>query len=260
MYANVKGTGDRDILSDVNVRKAVAMAIDRKQLVEGVLEGQGTADQTVVPPGTLGPYASTVKGFTYDLNRAKSLLDTAGWRAGSDGIRVKDGRRMKLTMISGFPSAEVHRPIPTFIQSQLKLAGIDMEIIETPDSPSYTAHLTAKDGDLYLEQGNQNDANVAFLPGLLWYSGPETSGTNYQPIVGPGGRFDELLKPTFTEPDHDKLQKQTADAMAEIIDNQAAVIPLNGIFRIYGLKKGVQGFQPHASFLNVRWEGVTVAA
>jgi peptide/nickel transport system substrate-binding protein len=260
MYANIKGTGARDIMSDINVRKAVAMSIDRKQLVDGVLEGNATLDQTVIPPATLGPYASTIKGFTTDVNAAKTLLDNAGWKVGADGIREKNGRKLKLTMISGFPTANDHRPIPTFIQAQLKAVGIDSEIIETSDSPSYTAHLTAKDGDLYFEQGNQNDANVAFLPGLLWYSGPETSGGNYQPIVGPGGEFDRLLKPTFTEPDHDKLQKETADAMHEIVDNQAAIIPLNGVFRIYAMKKNVQGFQAHPAFLQVRLESVTVTS
>ncbi|MGH9222380.1 MAG: ABC transporter substrate-binding protein [Acidimicrobiales bacterium] len=262
MFANIKGTGDRDILSDVNVRKAVALAVDRKALVDGVLEGQGSADQTVIPPGALGSYASAIKGFTTDLAQARTLLDNAGWRVGSDGIREKSGRKLKLRLISGFPAAEVHRPIPTFLQAQLKNVGIDVEIIETPDSPAYTDRLTAKDGDLYLEQGNQNDANPAFLPGLLWYSGPETSGGNYQPIIGPGvdSKFDQLLKPVFTEPDRDKVQKATADAVHEIVDNVVAIIPLNGIFRIYGMKKSVQGFQPHFAFLQVRWEGVTVTA
>lgn len=260
MYANIHGDAPHDILQDVNVRKAVAMSIDRKQLVNGVLEGQATLDQTVIPPGTLGPNASAIKGFTFDLNGAKTLLDNAGWKVGADGIRTKGDRRLKLTLVSGFPTADVHRPIPTFLQSQLKAAGIDVEIVETPDNPSYTTHLNVKDGDLYLEQGNQNDAAANFLPGLLWYTGPETSGTNYQPVVAPGGKFDELLKPTFTEPDHDKLLKETADAMHQIIDNDVVIIPLNGVFRIYGMKKSVQGFQPTPSFLNVRWEGVTVTS
>ena len=48
--------------------------------------------------------------------------------------------------------------------------------------------------------------------------------------------------------------------MHQLIDVDSAVIPLNGVFRIYGMKTSVQGFTPHASFLNVRWEGVTVTA
>lgn len=259
MYANIHGLGGHDILSDVNVRKAVGMAIDRKSLVDQVLEGQATLDQTVVPPGSLGPYASEIKGFSYDPTQAKSLLDQAGWTVGPDGIRAKNGRKLHLVLISGFPTAATHRPIPTFLQAQLKNVGIDLEIQETPDDPSYTDALNTGRGDLYLEQGNQNDANVAFLPSLLFYTGPEGGGgSSYQPIVAPGGTFDALLKPVFTEPDHDKLEKETADAMHQLIDVDAAVIPLNGVFRIYGLNKKVQGFTPHASFLNVRWEGVTV--
>lgn len=262
LYANIKNPAPRDILSDINVRKAVALSIDRKQLVDNVLEGQATTDQTVIPPGALGAYASTVKGFQTDVNQAKTLLDNAGWKPGSDGIREKGGRKLKLTMISGFPTADAHGAIPEYVQSQLKAVGIDSEIIKTADSASYTKHLTDKDGDLYFEQGNQNDASPAFLPGLLWYSGPESSGGNYQPIVGPGAnsKFDQLLKPAFTEPDHDKLQKEVSDAMSEIIDAQVAIIPLNGIFRIYGMKKNVQGFQPHFAFLQVRWEGVTLTS
>ena len=261
MYANIHGTGARDILSDVNVRKAVGMSIDRQQLISGVLEGQATPDQTVVPPGSLGPSASTIKGFTFDPNQAKTLLDQAGWKPGPDGIRAKGDKRLHLIMIAGFPTAAVHGPIPTFIQSQLKNVGIELEIQTTSDDASYTAALTDKRGDLYLEQGNQNDANVAFLPSLLFYTGPEGGGgSSYQPIVAPGGKFDELLKPVFTEPDHAKLQQEVADAMHQLIDVDAAVIPLNGVFRIYGMKTSVQGFTPHASFLNVRWEGVTVTA
>jgi len=80
MYANIKGAAPRDILSDINVRKAVAMSIDRNQLVTNVLDGNATKDQSVIPPGALGTYASNVKGFQTDVAGAKTLLDNAGWK------------------------------------------------------------------------------------------------------------------------------------------------------------------------------------
>jgi peptide/nickel transport system substrate-binding protein len=259
MYANIHGDAPHNILQDVNVRKAVGLSIDRNQLVNNVLDGQATTDQTMIPPAALGPYASTITGFQYDPGQAKFLLDQAGWKVGADGIRTKNGQRLQLTLISGFPSADIHRPIPTFLQSQFKAVGIDLQVTEVPDSNTYSSLLNSKAGDLYLEQGNQNDANVAFLPALLFYTGPEGGGgSSYQPVVAPDGMFDTLLKPVFTEPDHAKLQQEVASAMHELIDNDAVVIPLNGVFRTYGMKKSVQGFQPHGSFLNVRWEGVTV--
>ncbi len=258
MYANIHGGGVHDILADLNVRKAVAMAIDRKSLVEGVLEGQASPDQTFVPPGSLGSYASTVKGFTYDPVRAKALLDTAGWRPGPDGIAQKGGRRLKLQLVSGFPSAEAHKPIPTFLQSQLKAVGIDVEIVERPDSASYQSLITSGQGDLFLEQGNQNDANPAFLPFLLFATSGSGASAPYPTLFGPGAQFDQIMNQTLTEPDINKVRQLTADGLQILIDEQAVVIPLAGIYRIYGMKDTVQNFVPHASFLSVRWEGVSL--
>jgi peptide/nickel transport system substrate-binding protein len=258
MYLNIHGTGDRDILSEVNVRKAIAHAIDRKSLVDNVLEGQATMDQTFVPPGSLAPYESMVKGFQFDQARARSLLDQAGWTVGGDGIRTKGARRLRLQLVSGFPSAEVHKPIPTFLQSQLRAVGIDVEIVERPDSASYQALITSGQGDVFMEQGNQNDANPAFLPVLLFATSGSGASAPYPSLFGPGGRFDEIMSQTLTEPDAMKVRQLTAEGMHQIIDEEAVVIPLAGIFRIYGMKDTVQGFTPHASFLNVRWEGVSL--
>jgi peptide/nickel transport system substrate-binding protein len=259
LFLNSYGDPPYDILRDVNVRKAIATGIDRKKHVDGVLNGLASTDQTFVPPNALGPHASLVKGFTYDLNRAKTMLDQAGWRAGGDGIRVKDGRRMKLTLVSGFPSAEGIRPSPTFLQAEFRNMGIELEVVERPDSASYQDLMTKKQGDLFIEDGNQNDANVGFLPILLLYTGAGSSGTGtYQGVSAPGPRFDELIAPALTEPDHGKLQQIVATALNEAVTEQATVLPLNGVFRIYGMKKAVTGFVPHPSFLNVSWLGVGI--
>jgi len=47
--------------------------------------------------------------------------------------------------------------------------------------------------------------------------------------------------------------------MHYIVDEQAVIIPLAGIYRIYGMKDSVEGFEPHPSFLNVRWNGVSLS-
>lgn len=256
MYTNIHGSAPFDILQDINVRKAVAMGVDRAKYVSGVLNGLAKTDQTWVPPNALGSSASLVKGFTYDLNAAKAMLDTAGWRVGSDGVREKAGRKLKLTLVSGFPSAEILRPTPTYVQSELKNLGIDVSIDERPDSASFQDLITKKQGDLFLEEGNQNDANPGFLPILLLYTGPGSSGGRYQGIVAPGATFDNIIAPALTEVDLAKVQNIVARAMDEAITNQVALIPLAGVFRTYGLKSTVQGFIPHPSFLNVNWTPV----
>lgn len=260
MYANVRGGPPHDLLQDEAVRTAIDLAIDRKQLVEGVLEGQATPDQTMVPPGSLGKYASKISGFQTDQAKARSTLDAAGWKPGPDGIREKNGRKLNLQLISGFGGAEVHKPIPTYLQSQLKSVGIGIDIVERPDSPSYQSLIDSGDGDLYLERGSQNDANVGFLPTLLFYTGGSGASAQYTKLFAPGAKFDEILAPAVVEPNADKTQSIVADAMHQLIDVDKVVIPLAGLFQIYGMKKNVQGFTPHPSFISLRWDGVSVGS
>lgn len=259
MYVNIHGAAPYDILQDPEVRRAVAIGIDRDKYVKGVLAGLATTDQTWVPPNALGRSADLIKGFEHDMAKAKAMLDAAGWRTGADGVREKEGRKLKLTVVSGFPAAEILRPTPTFIQSELKGLGIDVLIDERPDAASFQDLVTQKKGDLFLEEGNQNDANPGFLPILLLYTGPGSSGGRYQGIEAPGPRFDELIAPALTEVDLDKVQEIVARSLDEAITNNVSMIPLAGVFRTYGMKKSVQGFIPHPSFLNVSWAPVGVA-
>jgi peptide/nickel transport system substrate-binding protein len=189
------------------------------------------------------------------------MLDSAGWTVGAGGMRSKAGRPLKLTLVTGFPSASALAPIPTFLQSAFKDLGIDLAITERPDSASYQAVMAAGDGDLFIEQGSQNDANSGFLPTLLFFTGPGSSGGgDYQKLFAPGGKFDALLAPALTEPNPDTVRKEVADAMHEFIDVQAVGIPLAGIYRVYGLNKKVKGFVPHPAFLHVRWDTVSVTS
>lgn len=260
MYANIHGDPPHDLLKDDAVRTAISMGIDRKQLVGGILEGQATPDQTMIPPSALGRHASKITGSPFDPAKARSMLDAAGWRPGADGIREKDGRKLSLQLISGFGGAEIHKPIPTFIQSQLKDIGIGIDIVERPDSASYQSLIDSGDGDLYLERGSQNDANAGFLPVLLFYTGGSGASAQYTKLFAPGERFDQIIGPSLTEPDPEKMRSIVADAMHQIIDVQHVVIPLAGLFQIYGMKPNVQGFTAHPSFISLRWDGVSLGS
>ncbi len=83
------------ILSDAKVRQALSMAIDRQVLVD---VGYGTAGRptcNLVPAPEL--YASDNTGcLKQDMEGAKALLDEAGWKVGADGVREKDGKKLKL--------------------------------------------------------------------------------------------------------------------------------------------------------------------
>ncbi len=83
------------ILSDLNVRKALSMAIDRDLLVEVGYGQAGRPTCNLVPAPAI--YASdNTDCMTHDIEGAKKLLDEAGWVPGADGVRTKDGKRLKL--------------------------------------------------------------------------------------------------------------------------------------------------------------------
>ncbi|GGE31647.1 ABC transporter substrate-binding protein [Primorskyibacter flagellatus] len=83
------------ILSDVNVRKALSMAIDRSLLVEIGYGQAGRPTCNLVPAPEI--YASPNQDcMTQDIEGAKALLEEAGWTVGADGIREKDGMKFKL--------------------------------------------------------------------------------------------------------------------------------------------------------------------
>lgn len=258
LYANISGEKGYTILQDRAVRQAISYAIDRDTLVEGVFEGLAANEQTMIPARLLADSASRIEGFAYDPDRAVELLEEAGWTEGSDGIREKDGTPLSLELINGFPTAQTHSSVPEFVQAQLKEVGIEVKIVATPDTAAYEERLNAGEGDLWIEQGSQNDANPAFLPALLFWSQGLFGDIGYQPLFAPGGEFDKIIVDALATPDADEVKELVSQAMSILIDDEAIVIPLAGIYRINVMSSEVQGFEPQPSQLQVRYDTVTM--
>jgi peptide/nickel transport system substrate-binding protein len=121
---------DRWPFDDVKVRQAVAYSLNRQEILDNVWDGVGAVTSAFLAPGTPcywdGAEAGGI-GYTYDLEKAKSLLAEAGWELGADGVLVKDGKPFKVTM-SGFPTP-VFMTLHQVVQAQLKAVGIEVEII-----------------------------------------------------------------------------------------------------------------------------------
>lgn len=118
---------------DVRVRQAVADAINQKLIIDLVFRGNGSEGRGMLPlqpAGMLSPAARAGRFPTgYDPQRAAALLDDAGWLAGPDGIRQKDGRRLGFTLLTSV-SAQQHVEVLQVVQQNLAAVGIDMRISE----------------------------------------------------------------------------------------------------------------------------------
>jgi peptide/nickel transport system substrate-binding protein len=112
--------------ADVRVRRALAHAIDRELLVRTILDGLVTTVDGPIQPLSWA-YEPDVARYAYDPARARALLDSAGWRAGSDGMRTKDGRPLGFTLITqaGFG---IRESVAQAIQRQFADVGVRMQV------------------------------------------------------------------------------------------------------------------------------------
>jgi len=118
-------TGGHPALADVKVRQAIAYAIDKEAITTDLLLG------LTDPAATLWentPYADpSLKPYPYDPEKAKSLLDEAGWTdTNGDGTRDKDGLELVLTY--GTNQREIRKQVQAVIQQQLADVGIGSEL------------------------------------------------------------------------------------------------------------------------------------
>ncbi len=112
-------------LSDVRVRKALSMAIDRELLVEVGYGQAGRPTCNLVPAPAL--YASdNAECLTQDIAGANALLDEAGWVSGSDGVREKDG--MRLSILYQTSTNAVRQDFQALIKQWWNEIGVETEL------------------------------------------------------------------------------------------------------------------------------------
>ena len=146
------------IFGERAVRRALSMAVDRRAMLSNVFDTLGVL--------LYGPFPHTVSvadtnlaQLPFDLARAGALLDSAGWRLGPDGVRVKNGRRLEFGLSSPSSSAVRHQ-YAVLLQEAFRKAGALVRLDET-DFATYVA-----------KQGSHNfDTEIA-----LYLTDPSPSG------------------------------------------------------------------------------------
>lgn len=89
-------TVGNDFTSDVLVRRAINIGVDRQEMIDHVLNGYGSPAYSVCDQL---PWYNEASEVTYDPEGAGALLDEAGWVLGEDGVREKDGVQAKMNLL-----------------------------------------------------------------------------------------------------------------------------------------------------------------
>ena len=114
------------LFKDVRVRRAMTAAINKDELIQGVLFGMGQkADGPMIP----GRWAHNpqIKDIPFNPDLARQLLAEAGWKPGDDGFLQKDGKPLRFTILTNQGNQQ-RLMTAQIIQQRLKQVGIDVRI------------------------------------------------------------------------------------------------------------------------------------
>ncbi|MTE15677.1 ABC transporter substrate-binding protein [Nocardia aurantiaca] len=151
---------DKFPTNDRAVREAVKLGWNRDALAKTVLTSSYKVSTSVLSSRVPG-YSDFSQDLKPDQAKAEQILDAAGWKKGSDGIRVdKDGRRLELALL-GIDNLVNNKPAYQLIQQDLRKIGVDLQLNVLP-IPDYTAASTQK-GRWNVQVANQSRADVAVL-------------------------------------------------------------------------------------------------
>jgi peptide/nickel transport system substrate-binding protein len=119
------------ILKDVNIRKALAMAVDHNALVDTARRGAATALCTDHPASFNPGYQADAPCPKFDPAAANALLDQNGWKMGADGVRAKNGQRLEFqystTANNAWRAAD-----ELILQQNFKAIGVKIDIQNYP--------------------------------------------------------------------------------------------------------------------------------
>lgn len=229
------------LTADVNVRRAINLAIDRDEMIQNVLNGYGTKAYSVCDKM---PWYNEEAVTEYDLDAAKALMDEAGWKEGEDGIREKDGVKAEMTLM--FSNGDsVRQALAEDTANQLKELGIS---VKTEGVGWDTAYDRAQGEPLIWGWGAHTPMELYNI-----YHTIKDSGTaEYSPYANEtvDKYMDEALKSSSLEESYDLWKKAQWDGTTGI--TQEGDIPwiwLCNVDHLYfvrdGLKIADQKLHPH---------------
>ena len=224
--------------ADVRVRRALSLLVDRKGIQEFIYGRTGVATANFL--NAPARFRSPNTRVEFNVDKASALLDAAGWKKGADGIRVKDGKRLKLvfqTSVNGIRQKE-----QAVIKQACQKAGIEMELKSVTASVFFSTDVANPDTNgkfwadlqMYTVQMGTPDPARLLDRFVSWEIGSKANkwqGRNAARYSNP--EFDKLYRAAEGEMDAVK-RVALFIAMNDMVANEVPAIPMISRTRVGG--------------------------
>jgi peptide/nickel transport system substrate-binding protein len=129
------------ILTDPAVRAALPLLIDRSTIQEQIYGRQGRATTNMV--NAPERFVSQSARWEFSVEKASQFLEAGGWRRGPDGIRVKDGKRLKLLFQAR--ASATYQKAQAIVKQACAKAGVEIELKSVAGSSFYSSDPANRD-------------------------------------------------------------------------------------------------------------------
>ena len=164
-YAFISFSQTNELLTDVKVRQAIAMSVNRDALVNVAFAGAATAMETPISPVYTEFTKANITQPAYDTAAAGALLEEAGYKdTNGDGIReTADGTKLSFTIMYKSTLANVDG-VMSILQAGTKEAGIEL-VLQPVDAATFSANVTQghKYDISYSSWGTIDDVDTTLL-------------------------------------------------------------------------------------------------
>ncbi|MFC3126071.1 ABC transporter substrate-binding protein [Pseudoroseomonas globiformis] len=216
----------RPVMADLAVRRAMQHAINRDEIVKALYSDLDTAATSPLSH-TVPFYADMTPLMKYDPERAKQILDEGGWKPGADGVREKEGRKLRMQVIWSFPG---FRPDMELIKAQLAQVGMDLVLSLRTDTEIGSVIRSGR-YDLRMSDFTRPDPDV--MLGLF-------SSKYNSTIKAPQPELDALLDKQSSAMDNAERAKLVREVQ-EMMVGQGYAIPIKESISVVGTAPNVHG-------------------
>jgi peptide/nickel transport system substrate-binding protein len=242
---------ERPQFKDQAVREALYAAMDRKAIIDALNYGVASPTETFMPRQSYY-HNPNLPAQEFSLERARQILDAAGWVPGAGGIRVKDGVRLSFAN-STTSGNHLREQTQQFLQQTFAKIGVEMTIANLPPAVMW--------GEFWAK--SQFDTAMVGTTYLIGADPDVTNRFHSRAIVAKGGRgsnnaqyvnaeVDALLE-KGTRTFDPEARREIYFRVQDLIRRDLPFLPLFQYTRVYGRKRAIEGFVSNTNTRTESW-------